>query len=216
MEKTVSIAVLIIGLSVHLYAESEILSPKIVKTKYGSLRGIIIEPKTTGPRKTPNYNGTGDGKLRDSIENQKKVPEFGKVEVFLGVPYGSPPLGSLRFMPPVTPSHWRGVKIVDKLAPVCPQKLPKTKVPWTFGAIKRNEDNKDTDFASETQNTRNKSSNFLPKGRVEFLKRILPYLTNQSEDCLYLNIYAPYNPGEYRSFVTISFVIQRPSSICPT
>ncbi|KAL7301368.1 hypothetical protein TKK_0005814 [Trichogramma kaykai] len=31
----------------------------------------------------------------------------------------------------------------------------------------------------------------MPKGRAEYLKRLLPYLKNQSEDCLYLNIYAP-------------------------
>ena len=31
----------------------------------------------------------------------------------------------------------------------------------------------------------------MPKGRLDYLKRLLPYLKNQSEDCLYLNIYAP-------------------------
>uniref|UniRef100_A0A1B0AZI2 Uncharacterized protein n=1 Tax=Glossina palpalis gambiensis TaxID=67801 RepID=A0A1B0AZI2_9MUSC len=31
----------------------------------------------------------------------------------------------------------------------------------------------------------------MPKGRLEYLKRLLPYLQNQSEDCLYLNIYVP-------------------------
>ncbi|XP_025017794.1 cell wall integrity and stress response component 1, partial [Tetranychus urticae] len=46
------------------------------------------------------------------------------VEVFLGVPYATPPIGSLRFMPPVTPTHWRGVKLSNRLGPVCPQKLP--------------------------------------------------------------------------------------------
>jgi hypothetical protein len=36
----------------------------------------------------------------------------------------------------------------------------------------------------------------MPKGRLEYLKRLLPYLKNQSEDCLYLNIYAPIQ-GEW-------------------
>lgn len=31
----------------------------------------------------------------------------------------------------------------------------------------------------------------MPKGRLEYLRRLFPYLKNQSEDCLYLNIYAP-------------------------
>uniref|UniRef100_T1GP46 Uncharacterized protein n=1 Tax=Megaselia scalaris TaxID=36166 RepID=T1GP46_MEGSC len=31
----------------------------------------------------------------------------------------------------------------------------------------------------------------MPRGRLEYLKRLIPYLKNQSEDCLYLNIYVP-------------------------
>ncbi|XP_076644805.1 uncharacterized protein LOC143354525 [Halictus rubicundus] len=30
--------------------------------------------------------------------------------------------------------------------------------------------------------------------RTEYLEKLLPYLKNQSEDCLYLNIYAPHHP----------------------
>ncbi|KAJ9598804.1 hypothetical protein L9F63_026661, partial [Diploptera punctata] len=88
------------------------------------------------------------------------------VEVFRGIPYASPPTGNLRFMPPVTGALWSGVKMADHFGPVCPQRLP--------------------DISNETLALKR-----MPKGRVEYLKRLLPYLRNQSEDCLYLNIYAP-------------------------
>lgn len=88
------------------------------------------------------------------------------VEVFRGIPYASPPTGNLRFMPPVTGALWSGVKMADHFGPVCPQKLP--------------------DISNETLALKKMS-----KGRVEYLKRLLPYLRDQSEDCLYLNIYAP-------------------------
>ncbi|XP_044580848.1 neuroligin-4, Y-linked isoform X1 [Cotesia glomerata] len=112
------------------------LNSRVVRTKYGEISGVIVT-------------------LERNLEG---------VEVFRGVPYASPPVGSLRFMPPVNGALWQGVKIADKFSPVCPQKLP--------------------NLTSE-----------MPKGRVEYLKRLLPYLSNQSEDCLYLNIYAPVQAG---------------------
>jgi hypothetical protein len=40
----------------------------------------------------------------------------------------------------------------------------------------------------------------MAEGRANYLRRLLPYLRNQSEDCLYLNIYAPaQRRGEYCS-----------------
>ncbi|KAG4072555.1 hypothetical protein HA402_004644 [Bradysia odoriphaga] len=86
------------------------------------------------------------------------------VEAFLGVPYATPPVGSLRFMPPVTPSTWRNTRLADRFSPVCPQVPPVSGDDALFD---------------------------IPRGRLAQLRRILPLLANQSEDCLYLNLYVP-------------------------
>ncbi|XP_053666606.1 uncharacterized protein LOC128715716 [Anopheles marshallii] len=113
-------------------------SNTLVKTKYGPLRGIVF----------------------------RTVPVV--VEGFLGVPYASPPIGSLRYMPPVTPSTWKSPRLVDRFAPVCPQKLPKL-------------DGTDAGVLGD-----------LPIDRLKQLRRLVPTLVNQSEDCLYLNLYVPH------------------------
>ncbi|XP_035207619.1 neuroligin-4, Y-linked-like [Stegodyphus dumicola] len=123
----------------HIDAESKTLSSRVVNTRYGQLRGFI-----------------------SSLPSRQLQP----AEVFLGVPYAGAPKGPLRFMPPVTSPHWKGVRLADHLSAVCPQKLP--------------------DVANETEALKR-----MPLGRFLYLRRLIPYLTNQSEDCLYLNIYAP-------------------------
>lgn len=120
-------------------ASASAIITRVVRTKYGDLTGTIVTPS---------------GRYLDAVE------------VYRGVPYAAPPVGTLRFMPPVSGALWTGVKMADRFAPVCPQKLP--------------------DLDDEEAAVRRMS-----KGRVEFLKRLLPHLRNQSEDCLYLNIYAP-------------------------
>ncbi|KFM76113.1 Neuroligin-4, X-linked, partial [Stegodyphus mimosarum] len=95
---------------------------RVVTTKYGSLRGLV----TTLPNR-----------------------QWRPVEIYLGVPYASPPIGSLRFMPPVTPAHWRGVRMADRFSAVCPQKFP--------------------DIKNETEALKR-----MPAGRLEYLRRLLP------------------------------------------
>jgi neuroligin len=75
-------------------------------------------------------------------------------------------MGKLRFMPPVTPAIWSGTRSAQSSGPVCPQKL--------------------IDVNNETEALKT-----MTTGRLNILKRLLPTLQNQSEDCLYLNIYAP-------------------------
>lgn len=193
------------------------LSPRQIKTKYGFLRGILISvpssftstsmstssssssssvnsmKDTTGPSSTVTTTATtaaaaaATAATTSSINSGQNVPYHQRqqpsskqqlthlsssstgtlepVEAFLGVPYASPPLGSLRFMPPVTPSHWRGVRMANSLGPSCPQKLPK--------------------FQSN-----------LSSGRMDYIKKMKQFTDHHSEDCLYLNLYAPLNRGK--------------------
>jgi Carboxylesterase family len=60
---------------------------RIVHTKYGSVSGTIVQ-----------------------LEGRSLEP----VEVFKGIPYASPPTGSLRFMPPVSAAIWSGVRKADR------------------------------------------------------------------------------------------------------
>lgn len=43
------------------------------------------------------------------------------VKVFKGIPYAASPIGELRFMPPVAPIPWQGVKDCSKYGSACPQ-----------------------------------------------------------------------------------------------
>jgi len=63
------------------------LTSRVVYTKYGSVSGTIVQ-----------------------LEGRHLDP----VEAFKGIPYASPPTGSLRFMPPVTGALWSGVKKADR------------------------------------------------------------------------------------------------------
>lgn len=116
-------------------------STRVVRTKYGPLRGLVLSTQPS------------------------------PVEAFLGVPYASPPVGALRYMPPLTPSPWRHTRLADAYSAVCPQRAP---------------------------DISNRSDALLrfPRGRLRQLEQLLPLLANQSEDCLYLNLYVP-RPGEY-------------------
>lgn len=141
----IPLRIFILFLTLHLvhsyvFSKNAKISTRIVQTRYGRLQGLILP--------------------MDQYRYLKKI------EVFLGVPYATPPVQSNRFSPTRTPSPWEGVRVSDKLGPVCPQKLP--------------------DISNETA-----ALEKMPKGRLEYLKRLLPLLKNQSEDCLYLNIYAP-------------------------
>jgi len=113
------------------------MSRRVVSTRYGRLRGILIDlPEPTLPQ----------------------------VEAYLGLEYASLLGGELRFLPPTSPvTRWDGIRTALKFKPVCPQPLP--------------------DLNELTQHA--------PVAAVDRLRRIVPFLDQQQEDCLYLNVYVP-------------------------
>ena len=100
------------------------------------------------------------------------VPGVGAtVARFLGVPYATSPIGSNRFSPTRTLSHWVGIHKATSFGPSCPQRLPNL-------------------------NNLTEALTTMSLSRVRTLRRFLPQLREQSEDCLFLNLYVP-QPGKY-------------------
>lgn len=119
----------------------------------------------SGPRYSSRIVDIQSGAIRGIIL-ELNSRHLEPVEVFRGVPYAAPPVGPLRFRPPEPPLPWPGTRLADTFGTVCPQKYP--------------------DVSNKTA-----ALQFMPKGRYYYLKKFVPLLVNQSEDCLFLNIYVP-------------------------
>ena len=110
---------------------------------------------------------TKQGPVRGRRIDVRPELGLGKVDAFLGLPYSSPPTGQFRFMPPTSPQSWSPrVREAVEQPPVCPQVIP--------------------DLSDK-----NKALRYMTVGRYNYLSNLFKHLQDQSEDCLYLNIYTP-------------------------
>ncbi|KAM8882106.1 neuroligin-2a isoform 1-T1 [Synchiropus picturatus] len=108
---------------------------------------------------------TNYGKLR-GIKKDLNNEILGPVEQYLGVPYATAPIGDRRFQPPEAPGSWQEIRNATQFAPVCPQNI--------HGVL---------------------PEIMLPVWFTDNLDVAAGYIQNQSEDCLYLNVYVPTEDG---------------------
>ncbi|XP_073429029.1 neuroligin-2 isoform X1 [Dendrobates tinctorius] len=108
---------------------------------------------------------TNYGKLR-GVKKDLNNEILGPVVQYLGIPYATPPMGERRFQPPEAPASWTEIRNATTFAPVCPQNL--------HGML---------------------PGIMLPLWFTENMDVVAGYVQNQSEDCLYLNIYVPLEDG---------------------
>ncbi|XP_056298007.1 cholinesterase-like isoform X2 [Pseudoliparis swirei] len=72
---------------------------------------------------------TGDGKVQGKLLSVLG----GNIRAFLGIPYGKPPVGKLRFSPPEPAESWEGVRDATQFSNSCYQ-LPDTTFPGFYGS----------------------------------------------------------------------------------
>ncbi|XP_017213657.1 neuroligin-1 isoform X1 [Danio rerio] len=102
------------------------------------------------------------GKVR-GFKKELNNEILGPVIQFLGVPYAAPPTGERRFQPPEPPISWSEIRNATQFAPVCPQTLLEGRLPDVM----------------------------LPVWFTNSIEVVSSYVQDQSEDCLFLNIYVP-------------------------
>ncbi|XP_016889389.1 neuroligin-2-like [Cynoglossus semilaevis] len=134
----------------------------------GALSLVLLFSLASSQKMDPSKHPivtTNYGKIR-GIKKDLNNEILGPVEQYLGVPYATAPIGDHRFQPPEAPGSWQEIRNATQFAPVCPQNI--------HGVL---------------------PEIMLPVWFTDNLDVAAGYIHNQSEDCLYLNVYVPTEDG---------------------
>lgn len=149
--------------------------PSLLPSLLLSGLSLIACLASSSAQQTVPVISTAQGRIR-GILTPLPSDLLGPVIQYLGVPYARPPTGDRRFQPPEPPLPWPGIRNVTQFAPVCPQSLDERSI----------------------------LGDMMPSWLTANLDIAATYLTHQSEDCLYLNIYVPTEEGESTQRCTLT------------
>jgi len=116
------------------------------------------------PRRHATEATTTAGKVRGTLDAD------GSIAVYRGIPYAAPPVGDLRWKPPVAPESWRGTRSCKKFGPFAYQRA---------AGFEQFFDNLVTGLGLSV----------VRRKALATALKVMP--TKQSEDCLTLNVRAP-------------------------
>jgi len=137
----------------------------------------IVIVKQLGPTIVSTQYGDLRGVLVE-FPSDSHLP-LSPVEAYLGIQYGSIHAGNLRLIRSSSPNErWKGIRTARDYKPVCPQPVI----------------------------THKQLSKHLPEGTVQWLSRAATFIREQTEDCLYLNLYVPIR-GEHNKPTENIFII---------
>lgn len=86
----------------------------VAPTSCGWLSAVALATLTLSPAAVAQPVQTENGLVQGVKE--------GGARVFKGIPYAAPPIGALRWRPPVPPAGWSGIAPADRFPPACVQR----------------------------------------------------------------------------------------------
>jgi para-nitrobenzyl esterase len=86
---------------------------------------VLPSATPTGtPAPSPTSSPSIDPLLVTTDKGQVRGVKRSGARQFLGIPYAAPPVGGLRWRPPVPPPAWSGIRTATLAGSVCPQTIP--------------------------------------------------------------------------------------------